>query len=59
VIPDFGDVEPLEDSLPDDAIVVEEGTNVPTMDELPVPDGFVPAEPIDLDELGPDPDPPD
>ena len=59
MIPEFGDVEPLEDALPDDTVVVEDFTEVPTMAEVPVPDGFIPADPIDLDDLGPDPDPPD
>ena len=55
MIPDLGEDEPLEDGLPDDS-VVEDGSDVPTMGELPVPDGFVPAEPIDLDDLPIDPD---
>jgi hypothetical protein len=55
MIPDLGKDEPLEDGLPDKAKTVEDFNGVPTMGEVPIPDGFVPDDEPDLADLPIDP----
>ena len=55
MIPDLGEDEPLEDGLPDKTTTVEDFAGIPTMTDVPVPDGFVLDDEPDLADLPMDP----
>jgi hypothetical protein len=52
---DLGEDEPLEDGLPRRVMTVVDFAGVPTMDEVPIPDDFVPDDEPDLADLPIDP----